>query len=304
MPPYYPPQVASVPDDYQQTSIPIPKRKKYYLSIHTKYKDELPYLKEWIDFHLLVGVEHFYMYDEMSNDQNRQKILQPYIDRGIVTHIVWKSRDFRKDRVNFIANYGHDSNWVAFIDIDEFLFSPQINHNEDVPLRKLSDILTDYESFPAVVVNWVMYGTNFQKEYQPSPVIERFFLRDKLPTTVIKTILQPDQVNLTELGKYNHSYTYHENRLAVNEDKHYVYQNNNIPYQTANIFRINHYRSKSHQEMKDKIQKMKKRDYHCKESAQCYEYSYRYSNHNEVDDKILWQYIPLLKSQSIQQHPK
>ena len=34
-----------------------------YLSICAIYRDEAPYLVEWIEFHRLVGVEHFYLYD-------------------------------------------------------------------------------------------------------------------------------------------------------------------------------------------------------------------------------------------------
>ena len=34
-----------------------------YLSICAVYRDEGPYLREWIEFHRLVGVERFYLYD-------------------------------------------------------------------------------------------------------------------------------------------------------------------------------------------------------------------------------------------------
>jgi len=39
-----------------------------YLSICAIFKDEAPYLPEWIEFHRLVGVERFFLYDNGSGD--------------------------------------------------------------------------------------------------------------------------------------------------------------------------------------------------------------------------------------------
>ena len=37
--------------------------KKYKLSICAIFKNEANYLKEWIEYHRMVGVEHFYLYN-------------------------------------------------------------------------------------------------------------------------------------------------------------------------------------------------------------------------------------------------
>ena len=34
----------------------------YDLAVAAIFKDEARYLKEWLDYHLLAGVEHFYLY--------------------------------------------------------------------------------------------------------------------------------------------------------------------------------------------------------------------------------------------------
>jgi hypothetical protein len=41
---------------------------KHYLSICAIFKDEAPYLQEWIEFHRLLGVEKFYLYNNNSRD--------------------------------------------------------------------------------------------------------------------------------------------------------------------------------------------------------------------------------------------
>lgn len=61
---------------------------RYYLPIRTHFperegialvliaKNEAPYIKEWLDFHLKQGVSHFIIYDNESTD-NFQEVLQP-----------------------------------------------------------------------------------------------------------------------------------------------------------------------------------------------------------------------------------
>ena len=43
--------------------------KKFYLSFCSIFKNEAPYMKEWIEYHLLVGVDHFYLYNNNSTDK-------------------------------------------------------------------------------------------------------------------------------------------------------------------------------------------------------------------------------------------
>ena len=55
-----------------------------YLSICAVYRDEAPYLREWVAFHSLVGVERFYLYNNRSDDGHREA-LAPYVEDGSVT---------------------------------------------------------------------------------------------------------------------------------------------------------------------------------------------------------------------------
>src|SRR6056297_2188452 len=97
-----------------------------YISICAIIKDEGPYLTEWLEFHRLVGIDRFYLYDNGSSD-NTPEILQPYIKAGIVHLIPWP-KFIDKSNPQYLA-YAHaaalTSNrtfWLAYIDLDEFLF--------------------------------------------------------------------------------------------------------------------------------------------------------------------------------------
>ena len=38
-------------------------KKKYYCSICAIFRDEGTYLKEWIEYHRIIGIDHFYLYN-------------------------------------------------------------------------------------------------------------------------------------------------------------------------------------------------------------------------------------------------
>lgn len=57
---------------------------KHYLSVCCIFKDEAPYLEEWLRFYSLIGVEHFYLYDNDSTDAFKA-VLAPWAAAGKVT---------------------------------------------------------------------------------------------------------------------------------------------------------------------------------------------------------------------------
>ena len=58
------------------------KQFKYFISVACIIKNEGPYLKEWIEYHKLIGVEHFYVYDNESSDDT--KIVNKLVDCRII----------------------------------------------------------------------------------------------------------------------------------------------------------------------------------------------------------------------------
>ena len=47
----------------------------YDLAVVAIIKNETPYLQEWLDYHLLAGVNHFYIYDNQDDDEQKKIIL-------------------------------------------------------------------------------------------------------------------------------------------------------------------------------------------------------------------------------------
>ncbi len=145
------------------------KRKlKYNVSLCLIFKDEAPFLKEWFDYHLTVGVEHFYLYNNNSTD-NYLEVIQPYIENGFVTLIEWSEPCSQMKAYNHCYdNYRHETRWLSFLDADEFIVPRYAN--------TIQEWLHDYEKFPAVVIHWRMFGTGglLKHDYSKN-VIEQYF---------------------------------------------------------------------------------------------------------------------------------
>src|SRR5690242_10611520 len=87
------------------------------------YGNEAPHLREWIEFHRLVGVERFLLYDNGGTDEHLE-MLAPYLEDEIVVIHDWPSRQSPQQPAydDCLARHGPESRWIAFIDVDEFLF--------------------------------------------------------------------------------------------------------------------------------------------------------------------------------------
>ena len=57
------------------------RQRKHRVALCLIFKNEAPFLKEWLDYHLALGVDHFYLYNNNSDDDFRE-VLRPYATGG------------------------------------------------------------------------------------------------------------------------------------------------------------------------------------------------------------------------------
>jgi hypothetical protein len=201
-----------------------------YLAICAIFRDESRYLREWIEFHKLVGVDHFFLYDNGSID-DPERVLQPYLAEGSVTLRPWPipfhqyaQRDAYADCIERARGVVR---WLAMIDIDEFLFSPGSD--------RLTPVLRQYETYPAVVAHWQIYGSSHNAQASDAPVIERFTHRgrtDWVRNRKVKSIVDPART-LRPIGMGCHHFEYAGNASAVNERGEPVYRGRRNRYKKA-----------------------------------------------------------------------
>lgn len=215
----------------------------YYLSVCAMAKNEGPYFVEWIEWHLAHGVEKFYVYDNESTD-NTRNILEPYIKRGVVEYKYWPGRKRQLPAYDdCLANHRFDSRWIAVIDLDEFI----------VPLqdKSIPEFLKRFESFAAVEINWLIYGSSGRKFKTPGTIMERFKCHS-LPNHILnrhmKSIINPRRV-FCMIGSHEAA------RISGNAaDSHGnpIKKNFRDREPQQDIIKINHYAVKSYEEFQGK----------------------------------------------------
>lgn len=139
---------------------------QYYLAVCAIAKNEGPYFKEWIEWHHKQGVEKFYIYDNESTDCTKE-VLKPYVESGLVEYTFFPGN--RRQLAAYddcLEKHRLGARWIAFIDLDEFI----------VPIKDKSipEFLKKFEGFPAIEINWLIYGSGGAKKRVPGTMMERF----------------------------------------------------------------------------------------------------------------------------------
>lgn len=224
---------------------PLQAKEKYTLSICSLFHNEERFLKEWIEYHLMVGVEHFYLFNHLNED-NWEKVLEPYIEEGIVEVYDWHYpfeenlewiRQIQSGAYNaIIETKKEESKWIAFVDTDEFIVPKQ---GDDV-----RTILEEFEDHAALFVNWQMYGTSsVQRIPEDQTMIGTLLKRapvDHQENLFVKSIVRPKTVDyyddahhphflegyqgVTESGNsigWQRSESVHVDKICLN---HYIYR--------------------------------------------------------------------------------
>jgi hypothetical protein len=255
------------------------KRPTFELAVCAIFRDEASYLAEWVTFHRLQGVEHFWLYNNLSTDDWRSS-LAPEIGSGLVSVTPWPREPGQSSAyADCLRRHRTEAQWIAFIDIDEFLFSPTG--------RPLPDVMREFDGHPGVAVNWRMYGVNGYQEAPEGLVVENYRMRgyDSHPDNrVVKLVVCPCKtVGLRYHGPH---VFYYCRGVAVGEDRRPVLGPLREPA-TAAVLRINHYYSRSMAELARKRARPNAADGQVRDTAQV--------PADEVQDEAILQFMPALR---------
>ena len=215
---------------------------KYYLALVAIFRDEAPYLKEWIEFYRLLGVEHFYLHNHLSTD-NFAEVLKPYIDAGIVdlnnittetNNLIAWNKIQTKAYFSTISDVKDFVEWLVVVDTDEFLFP--------IKEKNLAHALKDYDQYAGLSVNWRIFGSsNIDKIPSNKLLIETLIMKGDATDTQVKTIVKPRYVKDVANPHYP---KFKKGYAQVTENFEY-FNGPFIPKESRQIFRINHYWSRN-----------------------------------------------------------
>jgi len=223
-----------------------PPTKKYQwdLALCAVFQNEARFIKEWIDFHKLVGVQHFYLFNNLSTD-HYLTILQPYLTSGEVELFDWPYEAVDERDWNTVQCSAYEkaidlskgkARWLAILDLDEFLFSTQTDN--------LVNFLAKYEGYGGLAVNWQLFGTS-HVSCIPEGKLMIEMLTMKAPAhysenIFVKSIVHP---HLVKSCKDPHFLTFLPGFYEVNPHGDKVSQSTS-PYIDVSTIRINHYWSR------------------------------------------------------------
>lgn len=187
-------------------------------------KNEDNYIQEWCDYHLKLGFDHIFIYENNWRcNLNSDKITKIPFDGQVMQVPSYN---------HFIQNYSDKYEWAAFFDVDEFLV-----------LKKHSNVkefINDYKEYNAIGVNWYFFGSNNQSfvegEYS---LLKRFTKRSSKINEHIKTILKLNKNTL--MGVHNPN-------IQIVDTNYNLFSGPFNPNGDDNIAQLNHYFSKTKEE--------------------------------------------------------
>ena len=204
-------------------------------------KDEREgYLREWLDYHFLAGVDFVCIYDNGSAVPLKSLLS----DIPNIEIVDWPGKYVQYNAyMNFIERYRHRIKWGAFIDADELIVSRCGNIKKN---------LEGHNAFSGLGINWRCFGSNGLIENHTHSQINAFTKRahDTFPPNRhIKTIAK---LSATTLYLSPHHFAYNAG-FCANELGHPCW--GPLANFTAEHIYINHYYTRSFNEYQQKLAK-------------------------------------------------
>lgn len=143
-------------------------------------RDEGNYIDEWITYHLKLGFDAIYVYDN-SDANDLAELPGKWPGKVHVIHFPGNQRQMAAYDT-FIQEHRSNHTWAAFIDVDEFIVlrrHPTIKH-----------LLRERCGCGALALNWYLFGSSGEADYSPDPVLKRFQHRGQHLNPHVKCIVR------------------------------------------------------------------------------------------------------------------
>lgn len=226
--------------------LPFFIRSSYYISVCCIIKDENSYLKEWMEYYLKTGVEHFFIYDNESSEPVIHTLKRLGLAKYATVTVIKGISQQQNAYDHCLWHYGYKSRWMAFVDMDEFIVPKATKGN--LPL-----FLKDFEGYGGLGINWLVFGSGGVKEKSNRPQIETFTWRSDENFSAnkhIKSIVQP---RFVKRSMDPHAFIYRKGHFCVNEKFNRI--TNAFSPLTVKKIQINHYYCRSLEEYEEKLKR-------------------------------------------------
>jgi hypothetical protein len=247
------------------------------------FRDEAPYVTEWVAHHRLMGFRDIFIADNDSDD-GTWELLQALEKLGYLRCFRFPNPPGQRPQLPAYAEvmrrFGKDVDWMAFIDADEFVWP---TNGERTAIPSLAGLAARPE-VGAIVLNWAIHGSSWHANHAAGLVTERFqrcasrsMGINQHYKTVLRTAAWSGAFPNPHLPRLEAPWrVIHANGApVVPHTRHPVGVSSEVVWE---ILRLNHYAVKSRQEFEER-KRPKGRVSHPGERHDTY-----FTNHDRNDD--------------------
>lgn len=169
-------------------------------------KNEVYDIASWISWHLSLGFDKIFIYDDHSTDGTFEVceiISRKYnieLNRTNIEkepNFYWRQKESYFDACRKSLN---NYKWLAFLDADEYIYLEEYN--------TINDFLLDYENCNAIALNWCIYGGSYKVLKDHIPIYQAFLFHSQKElddNTLVKSIIKPEYYtfNYTDPHKFH-----------------------------------------------------------------------------------------------------
>lgn len=213
-------------------------------------KNEANYIKEWIAYYHLIGIDKFYIYNNDSTDNPFDKI-RPFMKDFDIYYSNLSGKIRQYDAYNDALNRARKNDELLLVvDADEFLYFDG-NTSRQAKIEMMNYYFNNNDRMAALGINWIIFGSSHYIKKTQGLVTQKYIYRSNFKfkkNKHIKVICDPHKV----VGFMNPHYP-----ICLNGYNTYDYLGNKItgpfcvPHSNPKI-RINHYFTKSKEEFLEK----------------------------------------------------
>ncbi|KAK3122613.1 hypothetical protein QOZ80_8AG0615900 [Eleusine coracana subsp. coracana] len=175
------------------------RQKAHSMCVCTMLRNQARFLREWIMYHLHIGVQRWFIYDNNSDDDIEQVLNSMDPTRYNVTRHLWPWMKSQEAGFAHCALKAREScEWVGFIDIDEFLHFPGN--------QTLEDVLQNYTNRPRIGelrTACHSFGPSGRTKIPKKGVMTGYTCRLAAPERH-KSIVRPDLLNPSLINVVHH----------------------------------------------------------------------------------------------------
>ena len=212
-----------------------------FLSLLAIVKNEKEYIREYIRFYRMNGVEHFYLYDNES-DIPLAEVLAEFIDVCTIVPISGEKQQIAAYN-HFVLNFSKETEWVAVFDIDEFVMPKQHATFRDF-------VLDVGRKADCISINWVIFG-NGPHIAKPANggVVENYLYSEGRQHKNVKSVVRTKAIrkfrhpHFPELKWFSKHINALGNPMSGAENLE----------ETTHVIQLNHYFTKSLEEFEVKL---------------------------------------------------